>query len=208
MKELCDVVPILNRKRPKIGLQHRIARRPGSTLQRLQLFVGSPSPPELEPPLWFAGTSFSLLVLSTSTPASRLAIPTTSKSSPPPSLRRHGSRKTTLKASPLGTKSWNERRRQLRRPYFDVGRLLDLPSFDLYNINWVLGIVGHLQRPVLTGPKPAVYVFEYPACDNSGLSPRSFIIRKFFANIVGTGACLGNASHKTRFLTRALAPLS
>jgi hypothetical protein len=60
-----------------------------------------------------------------------------------------------------------------------------VPSFDLDDVDWLSGLIRHLERPILTGPKLAVYVFEYLARDNSGLSSRSFIVRKFCAKVTG-----------------------
>jgi hypothetical protein len=49
--------------------------------------------------------------------ASKSETPSTSRSSPPRMQRQNGSRKTTLKASRLSTKFWNERGHQLRWPH-------------------------------------------------------------------------------------------
>ena len=66
--------------------------------------------------------------------------------------------------------------------------LLDVPSFDLDEVDWFSSLIGHLQRPIVAGPKLAVHIFDNLSCDNRGQSPCSFIVGKFFANIVGAGA--------------------
>jgi hypothetical protein len=55
--------------------------------------------PELEPPLWFARGDFLVMTVFVYVNTSKqVGDPTRSKSSPPLTLRRHGSRKMTLKA--------------------------------------------------------------------------------------------------------------
>ena len=44
--------------------------------------------------------------------------------------------------------------------------------------------VTHLKGPFLPRPKPAIYIFEYLASRHGGLSPRSFIVGKFFAFLI------------------------
>ena len=62
--------------------------------------------------------------------------------------------------------------------------LLHLFGFDTNKIYRSSGFVGNFQRPLLTGPKPAVHVLEKLTSSYGCLAPSCFLVWELFTHII------------------------